>query len=82
MHVRGLTKGPDPPTLAFLTKKSKGNPEKNKGFLFAEPLKSLEKRGKTPQKKQGKSENEKSKEIRKSKDWRVRAVPNGGIRCG
>ena len=49
-------------------------PKKARVFLFAEPLKSLEKRGKTPPKKQGKSENEKSKEIKKSKDWRVRVL--------
>ena len=36
-------------------------------FLFAVPLKSLEKKGKT-HKKQGKSENKESKEIEKSKD--------------
>ena len=50
---------PDPPTLAFfLFGKSKGfSPKKNQGlFLFADPLKSLEKDGKTLQKKQGKSE--------------------------
>ena len=57
------TNYPDPPILAFLEKKSKGfaSPKKQ-GFFFAEPLKSLEKRGKThkkarkirKQKKQGK----------------------------
>ena len=43
---------PDPPTLAFLGGggESKGNPEKASGFLFAEPLKSLEKEGKTHKK--------------------------------
>ena len=56
---------PDPPTLAFLKKKQGKHRKKARVFLFAEPLKSLEKKGKTPQKKQGKSE--------KSKDWRVRA---------
>ena len=30
--------------------KSKGNPEKARAFLFAEPLKSLEKKGKRPKK--------------------------------
>ena len=53
---------------------SKGFSAKKQGFfLFAEPLKSLEKEGKR-KKKQGKSENEKSKEIEKSKDWRVRVL--------
>ena len=37
-------------------------------FLFAEPIKSLRKNGKMLQKNQ-----EKSKEIEKSKDWRVKA---------
>ena len=41
---------PDPPTLAFFGK-SKGNrPKKARVFLFAEPLKSLEKKGKTHKK--------------------------------
>ena len=62
---------PDPPTLAFLEKKARETPKKARVLLFAEPLKSLEKRKKRT-KKQGKSENEKSKEIEKSKDWRVR----------
>ena len=59
---------PDPPILAFLEKKKKQGllPKKARVFLFAEPLKSLEKKGKT-HKKQGKSENEKSKEIEKKK---------------
>ena len=57
----------DPPILAFLEKKSKGfPPKKARVFLFAEPLKSLEKEEKRT-KKQGKSENEKSQEIEKSK---------------
>ena len=30
-------KTPNPPTLAFFLGKSKGNPEKRKEFLFAEP---------------------------------------------
>ena len=54
---------PDPPTLAFL-EKSKGNPEKARVFLFAEILKSLEKKGKTHQKSK---ENRKTKKARKSK---------------
>ena len=62
---------PDPPTLAFL-EKSKGNPEKSKGFSLRGNPKILGKERKNPSKKQGKSENEKSKEIEKSKDWRVR----------
>ena len=52
--------------------KKQGQPRKKQGvFLFAEPLKSLETKGET-HKKKGKSENEKSKETEKSKDWRVR----------
>ena len=54
---------PDPPTLAFL-EKARVFPQKSKGFSL---------RGTPKKKKQGKSENEKSKEIEKSKDWRVRA---------
>ena len=61
------------PTLAFL-RKARETPQKSKGFLFAEPLNSLEKEGKTLKKKQGKSENKKSKDVEKSKDWRVRVV--------
>ena len=57
------TPHPDPLTLA---KKSKENPEKSQAFLFAEALKSLEKKGKT-HKKQGKSESEKNK----SKEARI-----------
>ena len=54
-----LWASPDPPTLAFLEKKAE---QKTRVFLFAEPLKSLEKEGKRTnkarkigkQKKQGK----------------------------
>ena len=64
---------PDPPILAFL-EKARVFPQKQ-GFFSSRnpqnPLKSLEKTGKT-HKKQGKSDNEKSKENEKSKDWRVR----------
>ena len=50
--------------------KSKGfSPKKARAFLLAEPLKSLEKRGKTHKKKQGKSENK--KKTRKSKKTRI-----------
>ena len=56
-----------PPTLAFL-KKARETLKKERVLLFAEPLKSLEKKGKCT-KKQGKSGNEKSKEIKKGKDW-------------
>ena len=57
---------PDPQTLAFFEKKkSKGNTEKSKGFCSSrnpyKPWKGEEKH----QKKQGKSENEKRKEIEK-----------------
>ena len=50
----------------------KGNPEKARVFLFAEPLKSLEKEKRTKTaRKIGKQKARKSK--KKSKDWRVRA---------
>ena len=62
---------PDPPTLAFFGKKARETPKKARVYLFAEPLKSLEKIGKSTE-KQGKSEDEKSTEIGKSKGWRVR----------
>ena len=63
---------PDPPTLAFLRKKSKGNHQRSKGFSLRGTPKILGKREEKRTKKQGKLENEKSKEIEKSKDWRVR----------
>ena len=45
-------------------KKARETPKQARAFLFAERLKSLEKEGKTHKnKKLGKSENEKSKEI-------------------
>ena len=59
--------------LLFLTKKTKGNPEKGKGFSLRGTPKILGKERKNAQKKQRKSENEKRKEIEKGKDWRVRA---------
>ena len=65
------SQNPDPPTLAFW-QKSKGNPEKSKGFSPRGTPKILGKDREKRTKKQGKSENEKSKEIEKSKDWRVR----------
>ena len=40
---------PDPPTLAFL-EKARAFPHKARVFLFAEPLKSMEKKGKTHKK--------------------------------
>ena len=50
-------------------------PQTSKGFSLRGTVKSLEKRGKRT-KKQGKSENEQSKEIekKKNKDWRVRVT--------
>ena len=44
-----LQQSPDPPILAFL-EKARVFPQKARVFLFAEPLKSLEKRGKTHKK--------------------------------
>ena len=41
--------GPDPPTLAFL-ETARVFPKKARAVLFAEPLKSLEKEGKTQKK--------------------------------
>ena len=64
-------KSPDPPILAFLEKKSTDAPKKARISLSAEPLKSLEKKGKRT-KKQGEPQNERSKENEESKDWRVR----------
>ena len=69
-------RGPDPPTLSFFFF-SKGNPKKNKGFSLRGTHKILGKERKNTPKKQGKSENKKSKEIEKSKDWRVRGVGEG-----
>ena len=45
-----LRPDPDPPTLAFM-EKARGFPQKARVFLFAEPLKSLEKEGKRTKKK-------------------------------
>ena len=61
---------PDPRTLAFLGEKSMANPQKSKGSSLRGTLKSLEKKGKrhTKSRKIGK---QKSKENKKSKDWRV-----------
>ena len=49
------------PKCFFGRKKSKGNPEKNKGFSLCGTPKILAKERKITPKKQGKSENEKSK---------------------
>ena len=65
--------GPDPPTLAFL-EKAGVFPQKSKGFSLRGTPKNPWKRKEKRKKKPGKSENEKSKEIEKSKDWRVRGV--------
>ena len=52
---------PDPPTLAFF-ERIQGNHEINKGFFSAEPLKSLENKGKKRTEKERKiSEKEKSR---------------------
>ena len=47
--ICGKSQNPDPPILAFL-EKARVFPQKARVFLFAEPLKSLEKRGKTHKK--------------------------------
>ena len=71
---RPIRNFPDPPIL--------------EGFLFAEPLKSLEKRGKTQKKnKENRKTKKKNKEIKKSKDWRVRVqyrprIVDTDIDCG
>ena len=58
---------PDPPTLAFL-KKKQGKPRKKQGcFLFAEPLKSSERKGKCTKSKG----NWKTKKARKAKKARI-----------
>ena len=57
---------PDPPILAFRQKKSKDAPKKARISLSAEPLKFLEKKGKTHKtKKQGKTQSEKTQGNRK-----------------
>ena len=56
---------PDPPTLAFFEKS-----KEKKVLLFAEPVKSLEKDGKTYQKRKNR-ENRKTKETRKAKKTRI-----------
>ena len=61
------------PQMMFREKK-RADPEKSKGFALRGTPKILGKKGKNAPKKQGKSENNKSKEIEKSKDWRVRLV--------
>ena len=59
--------------LHFWTKKGRGTPPKARGFLFAEPLNSLEKKGKTPPKSKENRKTQKARKSRKkSKDWRVR----------
>ena len=67
-----IPKIPDPPTLAFLEQARVFPPKKARVFLFAEPLESLEKKGKMPQESKENRKTQKSKEIEKSKDWRVR----------
>ena len=59
---------PDPPTLAFLDEKQGKPRKKARVFLFAEPLKSLEKEGKAH--KKGK-ESRKTQKARKSKKARI-----------
>ena len=66
--------GPDREKPSLFWKKQGFFPKKARASLFAEPLKSLEKEGKTQEKARKISENGKSKEIEKSKDWRVRGL--------
>ena len=64
------------PYVSFLfpltLQKKQGKSKKTGVFLFAEALKSLEKKEKTPPKSKENRKMTKSKEIEKSKDWRVR----------
>ena len=62
----GIQYHPDPPTLAFL-KKSKETHQKSKGYSLREPLKSLEKKGKTVKKARELGKQQKSKEIEKAR---------------
>ena len=56
----------------FFLKKTRETLKKTRVSLFADTLKSLEKKGKPRPKKARKLGKQKSKEIEKSKDWRVR----------
>ena len=65
---------PDPPTLRFFGKSKEPPPhKKTRVFPDCRIPKILGKERKTHTKKKGKSESENSKEIEKSKDWKVRA---------
>ena len=63
---------PDLPFLAFLEKSMENHPKKARTFLYAEPLKSLGKKGNNAQKGEEIPCDEKSKEIRKSKERKIR----------
>ena len=58
-------------------KKTRETPKRARVSLFAEPLISLERKGKTHKKKPGKS-SQREKQGDKKKGWRVRAVLEGG----
>ena len=54
--------------------------KKDRGvLLFAEPLKSLETKGKTAQKSKGNQKTKKSMENEKRKDWRVRSLISNSL---
>ena len=55
-------------------KKQGFSPKKARVFLFAEPLKSLEKEGKTHKKSKENRKMKKARKSKKSKDWRVRVI--------
>ena len=67
---------PDPPILAFFwaKKKKARTPRKKQGFLFLPIPETSWKGSEKRTKKQGKTQNEKSEENEKSKDWRVRVL--------
>ena len=73
------SRNPDPPISAFL-EKARVFPKKSKGFCSSRNPSNPWKREEKRTKKQGKSENQKSKEIEKSKDWRVREMREEGGR--
>ena len=72
--VRKLYKVSTPwPSNPCFVGKSKGNPEKRKGFSLRGTPKFLRKERKTPQKSKENQKTEKARKSKKSKDWRVRA---------
>ena len=73
-RVRFQTPSSVPLTLhsLFLAQKRQGTSEKSKDFPTCRSPKIIGKESKKCTKKQGKSQNDKSKEDEKSKDWKVR----------